>query len=144
MSYLGRLLRVELAAQAALLACCALLGVTFVVGGFATYGQTSPATGWLDLLGAVVAFVALPYVLAVAPVVLVLAPVYTYLEAKGRATGLLVAACGIVLGVIVLLSRRALRDSAEAYLPICAICGVVVATALHLIRTWRDSHARAA
>src|SRR5258706_5999132 len=82
MSYLGRLLGVEVAAQMALCACAVLLSAVVLAVALSDGGGTSDSA--FAVLGGGGAIAIAAYLYSVGPVVVVIAPIYALPEGRGR------------------------------------------------------------
>ena len=98
MTFKQRLLRVELSAQVALIACAVLIPVLMATVGL-LWGQGLHAFRDVDLLIAL-SIIVVAYLYGLLPVVLYGAPVYALLEMKGRASWLNVIAVGVTPGLV--------------------------------------------
>ena len=146
MSYLRRLLGVEVAAQVALASCAMLLSIVFIAATVSLRGLSEFAT-WEALAG--VGFIALAvYLYSVIAVALLIAPAYALMEAMGQANAMTAVLGGLLPGLAFLLYRItpfAVFDGSGPFMELaCMATGASVATAIHLVRTWRGANSRAA
>jgi hypothetical protein len=145
MSFFWRLLQVEFGAQLALIACAVLVGVSFTILIFLDPGSKPPAAGDLIVLPGL-AWVA--YMLGVAPVVLLGAPIYAILEARERATAVASVLIGAIPGLCLIgLSISPLANRANitpVFSLLYLLCGISVGGLTHLIRNWNFRGNRAA
>ena len=145
MSYLRRLLGVELAAQGALAGCAVLVAFAFVaIGQLFQPNEVRSAEVFLAIPS--VALIAYGY--AVGPVALVVAPIYAAFESIRRATAVTAAVAGALPGLATLAYSKSPfatfgNDSLVWHLS-CVASGVSIAMGIHLIRTWNARDARAA
>ncbi len=141
MTYLGRLLRVELAAQISLVACALLFAMVMV--GVGLLGTDRPFEGEDAAMIAVSAGVALAlmvYLYCIGPVALLIAPIYAALEARNRANVVTTICVGLVPGLLILIysfTPFAVNGSVSSLIPLgCLATGASIATGVHLIRSW--------
>jgi hypothetical protein len=147
MSYLRRLLRVELAAQIALCGCTVLLSAAFLAATLfiCTIGDTNDSTLVVLEAWGMIAIVA--YLYSVGPVALVIAPIYALLEARDRCSLVTVAAVGAVPGAatyVYSLTPYASASPSIAMSGACMATGASVAVGVYLVRTWRSENGSAA
>jgi hypothetical protein len=147
MTYLRRLISVELSAQAALAACAILMAsiviVTFVFpGGRPTGGLGSlySAAGMRDVAKGF-AFISLAvYFYSALAVTLVIAPIYALIEARGKDNALTSVIAGMLPGFVLLAYRAtpfATFDGGGVYMEVaCMATGASVALGIYLARTW--------
>ena len=142
--FVRRLLHVELVSQAALALCAVLFGVTFVFLETVSGQSVSPG---LENLLVILSLAYVVYVSGILPVVLVGAPIYAVLEAHERATGRSAILIGAIPGAVLLFvsfTPLASRLNITPYYSLIYIaCGVSVAVATHLLRTWKIGIQRA-
>jgi hypothetical protein len=149
MSYFKRLLHVEVAAQVVLCSCAVLLSAVVLALGSSIGAGSGSDTSYsaLVVLGAagIVALVA--YLYSVGPVVLVIAPIYALLEARGRCSLVTAAAAGLVPGVAALvysMTPYSERGLSIAMSGACMATGASVGVGIYLVRTWRTEKGSAA
>jgi len=145
MSYLGRLLGVEVAAQMALCGCAVLLSAVVLAVALSDGGGTSDSA--FAVLGGGGAIAIAAYLYSVGPVVLVIAPIYAFLEARGRCNLVTAAAVGLVPGVATLVYSLTPYASAGASMALSGACmatGASVTVGVYLVRTWRTEKGSAA
>lgn len=143
MTYLERLLRVELAAQVSLLACVLLFAIILVAVGLLGINQSfegaDPAT---TAMGTAAVLSMVVYMYCVGPVALLIAPIYAALEGRNRATAVTSTGVGLVPGVLMLIYSAtpfAASGSVDSLVPLgCLATGASVAAGVHLIRTWNQ------
>ncbi len=149
MTFLQRLLRVEIAAQVALVGFSLLFAVVFVAIDLSTSGSATPDTA-TSLQATFVggAWIALfAYLYTVGAVALLIAPVYTFIEARGLINLATVALVGSIPGAAVLFwsaTSFSLPSALVALKFACLVTGISVAFGIYLVRTWRTEQGSAA
>ena len=145
MTYVKRLVFVELAAQIALLICSLLFGLlfgaAFLFSSISSPGETADPIAMAQAAGA---FALLAYLYTVGSVVLVVAPLYAWIEAMGRSSILASLAIGLVPGLLVLcVSSVVSLDGAplSGLTLSCLTMGSSVTLATYVVRTWRSGTA---
>ena len=148
-TYLRRLLFVELAAQIALLGCAILIAALFAVLGLKGASPSLEVAGtpaWVALSAA--AFIALMvYLYSVGPVALVIAPIYALFEARGWVNLVTSASIGLIPGLTVLAYAATPLAQSGAHSALALAClatGVTVAIGVYLVRTWSTGRGSAA
>ena len=143
MTYLGRLFRVELAAQISLVACALLFAMAIVVVG--VLGIDRPFEGGnatISAVGAAAVLATMVYLYCIGPVALLIAPIYAALEARNRANLLTSVCVGLVPGLLMLIysvTPLAASGDVSSLVPLgCLATGASIATGVHLIRTWNQ------
>jgi hypothetical protein len=148
-TYFQRLLRVEIAAQVALIGYALLFAAVFLVialndsgseiEGATTSLETALAGGlWIALI---------VYLCIVGSVALLIAPTYAFMEARGSINLITVAIVGSIPGAAVLLYSAtpfALSSTSVALQLACLVTGMAVAFGIYLVRTWRTEETSAA
>jgi hypothetical protein len=148
-TYFQRLLRVEIAAQVALIGYALMFTAVFLVialndsgneiAGTTTSLETTLAGGaWIALI---------VYLYSIGPVALLIAPTYAFMEARGSINLVTVAIVGSIPGAAVLLYSAtpfALSSTAVALQLACLVTGMAVAFGIYLVRTWRTEQGSAA
>ena len=149
MTYFQRLLRVEIAAQVALIGYALLFAAVFLVIALTGSGsETTAAQSSLETTLAVGAYIALlVYLYSVGPVALLIAPIYAFLEARGPVNLATVAIVGSLPGAAVLVFSAtpfAPPSTSVALNLACLVTGMAVTFGIYLVRTWRTEHESAA
>lgn len=145
MTYLGRLLRVELAAQISLAACALLFAIVLVaaMSFLGLNGSSEDAGPAMDALVAGAFLSMMVYLYCVGPVTLVIAPIYAALEARNWATAVTSICVGLVPGTLMLIYSVSPLLGSESVGTLvqlgCLPTGASIATGLHLVRTWNQS-----
>ena len=148
-TFFQRLLRVEFAAQVALIGYVILFAAAFLlialidsgseVTGTTSALQTTLAAGaWIALLA---------YLYSLGPVALVIAPIYALVEARGFINLLTVALVGLLPGAAVIAYSAtpfAMPDTVVGLKVACLVTGMSVAYGIYLVRTWRTEQEVAA
>jgi len=143
MTYLGRLFRVELAAQISLVACALLLAMVMMVVGL--LGINHPFEGEdaaMSAVGAAAVLALIVYLYCIGPVALLIAPIYAALEARNRANAVTSLCVGLAPGLLMLIysvTPFSASGSVSSLIPLgCLATGASIATGVHLIRTWNQ------
>jgi hypothetical protein len=149
MSYFKRLLHVEVAAQVVLCSCAVLLSAVFLaLASFIGAGSGSDTSdSAFVVLGAGGIVASGAYLYSVGSVVLVIAPIYALLEARGRCSLVTAAAVGLIPGVVALvysMTPYSERGLSIAMSGACMATGASVGVGVHLVRTWRTEKGGAA
>jgi hypothetical protein len=148
-TFLQRLLRVEIAAQVALIGFALLFAMVFLGIALSTSGSVTPDSAisfqatfeggaWIALFA---------YLYSVGAVALLIAPVYAFVEARGLINLATVALVGSIPGAAVLLwsaTSFALPSGLVALKFACLVTGISVAFGIYLVRTWRTEEGSAA
>jgi len=145
MSYLKRLLHIEVAAQAVLCGCAVLLSSVVLVA--ALTGCAGGSDSAVAVVGAGGALATLAYLYSVGPVALVIVPIYAFLEARGRCGPVTAAAVGMVPGIGTLIYSLTPYASAGPSVTLSGACmaaGASVSVGVYLVRTWRTEKRSAA
>ena len=149
MSYFKRLLYVEVAGQVALCSCAVLFSAVFLAVslsvGVGSGSDTSNSA--LVVLGAGGMIALGAYLYSVGPVVLVIAPIYALLEARGRCSFFTAVATGMVPGVVALacsMTPYSERGLSIALSGACMATGASIGVGVYLVRTWHTEKASAA
>jgi uncharacterized membrane protein len=139
MPFYSRLLRIELIAQVALVACALLFAGVLAL--LAALSAAPPGVEFRDL-AAVPSLAAVTYTHGVLPVAIVGAPLYAALEAHRRATVATAILVGLVPGLIALIVWATGPSIVlgptiltPVYGALYLACGISVALATHLLRT---------
>ena len=149
MTYFQRLLRVEIAAQVALVGYAFLFAAVFLVIALNDSGsEIAGATTPLETTLAGGAWIALiVYLYSVGPVALLIAPTYAFLEARRSINLVAVAIVGSIPGAAVLLYSAtpfAFSSTPVTLQLACLVTGMAVAFGIYLVRTWRAEQRSAA
>jgi hypothetical protein len=139
MPFVRRLLQVELVSLVALALCAALFAIMFVLLAAVLEESARPI---IDSLWVLLSLAYVVYLSGVLPIMLIGAPIYTALEAHGRATAVASVVVGLIPGMVIfvvsVVPSAARLNVTPAYSLIYAVCGVSVGAATHLLRTWKQ------
>jgi hypothetical protein len=142
MTSLGRLFRVELAAQISLVACALLFAMAMLVVGILGIDRPFEGEGAaMSAVSAATAFALMVYLYCIGPVALLIAPIYAALEARNRANAVTSICVGLLPGLLMLiyLVTFAENGSVSSLIPAgCLATGASIATGVHLVRTWNQ------
>ena len=149
MTFFQRLLRVEIAAQVALIGYIILFAAVFLlIALIDSGGEVTGTTSVLQTTIAAGAWIALlAYLYSVGPVALVIAPIYAFMEARGLINLATVALVGSIPGAAVLAYSAtpfAMAATIVSLKAACLVTGVSVAYGVYLVRTWRTEQGIAA